>query len=208
MTGTLPRPGTCSTLPEYSSCNKPPSTTMAPSSTSTLDSMERLLVVGPLVAARVAASMLDTSWNSVSRMVPFSLICGLTRSVSPTSLRSMVWKGLTVPPLPEPVLVNWPVTNGTFWPMTILASSLSSVSKLGVDSTLPLPFSSKKRAKKPSTYTPPCSCANPRFTPRAGATVPLAAPVARFRMLRPAVPKLLPSKPITLSPLLPTAPCH
>ena len=82
--------------------------------------------------------------------MPFSLICGFTRSVRPTSLRSIVWNGFTV--LPEaPVLVNWPVMKGTFWPITILASSLSSVRRLGVDSTLPSPLLSKKRARKPST---------------------------------------------------------
>jgi hypothetical protein len=82
--------------------------------------------------------------------VPFSLICGLTRSVRPTSLRSMVWNGLTVPLL-ELLLVYWPVTKGTFWPITILASSLSSVSRLGVDRMLPSPVACRKRARKPST---------------------------------------------------------
>jgi hypothetical protein len=51
------------------------------------------------------------------------------RSVMPTSLRSMVWKGLVVA---VPVLVNWPVMKGTFSPTTILASSLSSVIRFGV----------------------------------------------------------------------------
>ena len=36
------------------------------------------------------ACTLDTSWKMVSLTVPFSLICGLTRKVRPTSLRSMV----------------------------------------------------------------------------------------------------------------------
>ncbi len=35
---------------------------MLPSSTTTFDSMERLLVVGPLVSFSVAASIFDTSW--------------------------------------------------------------------------------------------------------------------------------------------------
>ena len=69
----------------------------------------------------------------VSLTVPFSLIWGLTRRVRPTSLRSKVWNGLTVPLVEVPVLENWPVRKGTFWPMTILASSLSRVSRLGVE---------------------------------------------------------------------------
>ena len=96
----------------------------------------------------VVLDRLDDSWKIVMRTVPFSLICGLTRSVRPTSLRSMVWNGLV---LAVPVLVNWPVTNGTFWPMTILASSLSSVSRLGVDRMLPLAWLSRKRASAAST---------------------------------------------------------
>ena len=52
--------------------------------------MVRLLVVGPLVALAVDASTLETSWKMVSFTVPFSLICGLTFRVRPTSLRSMV----------------------------------------------------------------------------------------------------------------------
>ncbi len=94
--------------------------------------------------------MLETSWKICILTVPFSLIWGLTRRVRPTSLRSMVWNGLTEP-LVAPVLVNWPVTKGTFWPITILASSLSSVSRLGVDRMLPAPWVWMNRARKPST---------------------------------------------------------
>ena len=57
--------------------------------------------------------MLDTSWKMVSLTVPVSLICGLTFSVKPTSLRSTVWNGLTEP-FDVLLLVYWPVTNGTF----------------------------------------------------------------------------------------------
>jgi hypothetical protein len=148
--GTSPRPGTFSWLPEYSSCSRPPSTTTAPSSTSTLDSIERLFVMRPVAELMDEAWTLDTSWKICSFTVPFSLICGLTRSVRPTSLRSMVWNGLTEPLL-APVLVNCPVTNGTFWPMTMRASSLSSVSRLGVDRMLPSALDSRKRASAPST---------------------------------------------------------
>ena len=59
----------------------------------------------------------------------------------------MVWNGLTEPLL-APVLVNWPVTKGTFWPITILASSLSSVSRFGVDSMLPSPCVSMKSSQE------------------------------------------------------------
>ncbi len=38
----------------------------------------------------------EVSWKICMRTVPFSLICGLMRSVRPTSLRSMVWNGLVV----------------------------------------------------------------------------------------------------------------
>ena len=109
----------------------------------------RLFVVGPLGAATVDACTLETSWKMVSLTVPFSLICGLTFSVKPTSLRSTVWNGLTVLPL-VPVLVKLPVTKGTFWPTTILASSLSSATRLGVDRMLVPETVSRKRASAPS----------------------------------------------------------
>jgi hypothetical protein len=49
----------------------------------------------------------------------------------PTSRRSIVWNGCTVDD--EPVVEYWPVTSGTFCPTMIRASSLSSVSSVGVD---------------------------------------------------------------------------
>ncbi len=119
-----------------------------PSSTSTVDSMERLLVVGPLTLLSVLAATLDTSWYSASLTVPFSLMVGRTRSIRPTSLRSTVVKGLTAPPRP-PVLAYEPVGNGTLSPMMICASSLSSVIRLGVDSTLASPVFSRKLASAP-----------------------------------------------------------
>ena len=72
----------------------------------------------------------DDSCKMFMRIAPFLPICGRMRSVRPTSLRSMVWNGLVVLLL---VLVYEPVTKGTFWPTTILASSLSSVTRLAVD---------------------------------------------------------------------------
>ena len=119
----------------------------------------------------------------------------------------MVWKGLTAPVLVL-LLVYWPVTNGTFWPITILASSLSKVSKFGVESTLPSPVVCKNRAKKPSTYVPLLLCATPKFRPEDGATVPLAPCAAKAIKLAPPTLKLVPSKPMLVSPLLPIGPCH
>ena len=77
------------------------------------------------------------------RIVPFSPICGRMRSVMPTSLRSIVWNGLVVA---VPVCVNWPVTNGTLLPTTILASSLSSVTRFGVETMLVLVCVCRTRA--------------------------------------------------------------
>ena len=57
----------------------------------------------------------------------------MTSRVKPTSSRWMVVNGLLAPL--EPVVVE-PVRNGTFWPTTILAFSLSMVVMLGVDNRL------------------------------------------------------------------------
>ncbi len=51
-------------------------------------------------------------------------------------MRSMVWNGVGV--VAAPVTAYEPVMNGTFWPMMILASSLSRVSSVGVDRMLAL----------------------------------------------------------------------
>ena len=108
--------------------------------------MERLLVVGPPVEAAVVLSMLDTSWYTDRRTVPVSLICGRTRRVRPTSLRSKVLNGVAAALLSTTL----PVVKGTCWPTTILASSLSRVSKVGVDKILASPLVCKKLAKAPS----------------------------------------------------------
>ena len=98
-----------------------------------MPSIERLVVDGPALVVPAAVSVLTLlcSWKTVMRTAPPSPICGRMRSVTPTSLRSMVWNGLTAAPA-VPVLVNWPVMKGTFSPTTILASSLSSVIRFGV----------------------------------------------------------------------------
>ena len=123
-------------------------TMMPPSSTSTFDSMERLLVVAPLGSLRVESSIFDTSWYTASLTVPFSLICGRTLSTRPTSLRSTVLNGFTVP-LVLVALAYEPLRKGTLLPMRIFASSLSRVSRLGVESTLASPLFCRKLASAP-----------------------------------------------------------
>ena len=60
MSGRSPSSGTFSVVLLTVSCTRPPSTTMAPSSTSTLVSMARMLVMMP--AELVVSWTLDTSW--------------------------------------------------------------------------------------------------------------------------------------------------
>ncbi len=80
------------------------------------------MLVIRLAEPAVPLAMPETSRSSLSLMVSLSpLIWGVTDSVRPTSLRSMVWNGLTEP-LTEPVLVNEPVWYGTSWPTENLAS--------------------------------------------------------------------------------------
>ena len=71
--------------------------TRPPSSTSTLDSSERLLVVGPFGSVWLPGSTVEISWKIVIFTVPFSLMVGRTRSVRPTSLRSRGVTGLRPP---------------------------------------------------------------------------------------------------------------
>ena len=138
MPGMSPSRGTLDEEMSMRSSMRPPSTRIEPSSTITFVSIERLLVVGPVPLVPSAwPTTAELSWKIVMRIVPPSPICGLMRKVMPTSLRSTVWKGLVVP---VPVLVNCPVMKGTLRPTTILASSLSTVIKLGVDMMLLLPL--------------------------------------------------------------------
>ena len=119
--------------------------------------------------------MLETSWKMVSLTVPVSLIWGLTLRVRPTSLRSMVWKGLTAP-VAVLLLVYCPVKNGTFCPTTILASSLSRVSKLGVERMLASVLVCKKFAKLLSTLVPLMLRTVPMFKPLEMPAVAAAVP--------------------------------
>ena len=98
----------------------------------------------------------------ISRIVPPSPICDLMRSVRPTSLRSIVWKGLFEP---EVLVVNEPVRKGTFWPTMIFASSLSSATMFGVASTLALVLVSRKRASAAMLYRSPTFFRMPKFRP-------------------------------------------
>ena len=70
--------------------------------------------------------------------MPPSEICGVMRSVMPTSRRSMVLK--TLPRLVS--LVDVEAMNGTFWPTTISASWLSVVRMFGADRMLTSLFTS------------------------------------------------------------------
>ena len=63
----------------------------------------------------------------------------------------MVWNALLVA---VPVLVNCPVTKGTFLPTTILASSLSSVIRFGVLTMFTLACVCRKRAMAASETMP------------------------------------------------------
>ena len=143
--GRSPSSGTLVLFSVNLSSMRPPSTRIAPSSTTTVDSIERLSVDGPalLVPGATLSLTLDDSWKIVMRIVPPSPICGLMRSVMPTSLRSIVWNGLVVA---VPVLVNWPVTKGTLLPTMIFASSLSSVIRFGVETMLVLVWLCSSRA--------------------------------------------------------------
>ena len=58
---------------------------------------------------------------------------GVTFSSTPTFSRLMVWNGLLAPSV---VVVKEPVRNGICWPEMLVASSLSSVSTLGLESRL------------------------------------------------------------------------
>ncbi|MNR39875.1 hypothetical protein D3C85_1581160 [compost metagenome] len=72
-----------------SSLIRPPRITRPLSSTMTLVLISRLLVITSLAEALSAID--ETSWTMSRRTVLSMLICGLMRSLTPTSLRSMVW---------------------------------------------------------------------------------------------------------------------
>ena len=79
------------------------------------------------------SATLPTSSLMAMRIDMSSWMCGVTVSSTPTFSRLMVWKGLLAPSV---VVVNEPVRKGICCPETLVASSLSSVSTLGVESRL------------------------------------------------------------------------
>jgi hypothetical protein len=100
-----PSNGTFCTPPSTRSSMRPPSTTIWPLSTRTLVSIARRFVMMSDAADAEATCTLETSWKISSLTVPLSETCGRTRSVVPTSRRSMVWNGFTAAPA-VPVAVN------------------------------------------------------------------------------------------------------
>ncbi len=156
-----------------------------PSSTSTFDSIARRFVMIP--EDSVVLCTLETSWKICIRTVPDSEIVGFTCSVVPTSRRSIVWNGFTAP-VAAPVFVNWPVMKGTFWPMMIRASSLSSVSRLGVARMFASALVSSARARKPRFRISPIpgTVTVPRTTPRFRPSPMMPGLAATSRMFAPA----------------------
>ena len=65
----------------------------------------------------------------------------------------MVWNGVGVVDAPDSAY--WPVMNGTFWPTSILASSLSVVKSVGVERMLALLSFSSARTSSPRLSTWP-----------------------------------------------------
>ncbi len=88
-----------------------------------------------------------------SRTTPPSCTRGTTRRVRPTSSRLMVVKGL----VELPSVAKLPVRNGTFWPTTISAGSLSSTVMLGEDSRFAADVGAHRLKQQPEVAlaTPP-----------------------------------------------------
>ncbi len=98
----------------------------------------------------------------------------------------MVWNGLTALP-PVSCDENCPVTNGTFWPTTISASSLSSVTRLGVERMLLLASEDSARIRTAKSVPSSSSEMPPIDSP-----VPmLVGSEAMPTMFDPAPPKLV-----------------
>ena len=102
----------------------------------------------------------------------------------------MVWKGLSL--LPESC---WPVTNGTFEPTTISASSLSSVTMLGVERILLSASDAIARTRNPKSISPvpkrpsandrPAPSEAGGAPPAADAAIPNTPSVAPPRLVKP-----------------------
>ncbi len=166
---------------------------ISPLSASTVDWIERFVNVGPGELADVVfvpGTTAESSVYSCSFRMPPSVICGFTCSVRPTSRRSYVLNALAVVPLVR--FEYEPVGIGTFWPTTIFASSLSSVTRFGVDSTFASLEPAKNCSKAPKPCTPNMLCNQPMFRPfviePSDPSVPpglVTAPAVRLTMLLP-----------------------
>ena len=143
---------------------------------------------------------LDTSCSSSILIVLPSLICGLTLSVKPTSRLSMVWKGLSLA-----VDSCVPVTNGTFAPTTISASSLSRVTMLGVERILLSASDAMARTRNPKSISPEANLpsASDKPAPSDEGTPVVAIEPAMPNALSVAPPRLV--KPIGASLSLPSS---
>ena len=194
----LPRIGVRRSVSCTWSSIRPPRTRMSPESTITVVVRLRLLVTRSTAPADPADTA-ETSWLILSWMVSPSLICGVMPSVMPTSLRSIVWNGLTMPVvLLVPVLENWPDRNGTSWPTEISASSLSMVTSVGVDRILVLPspakaFSRNRKLVPFSLMRPPAAVMPCSINAAAAAPVmlPVAAPATLPRMFSVSASRML-----------------
>src|ERR1700722_17794398 len=95
--------------------------------------------IGAVRASRARLEGLadELSRSIFSRTASPSLICGVSLMIVPTSSRWIVWKGVTEL-FAEPVLVNWPVRNGTSLATFSVASWLSMVTADGVATMLEL----------------------------------------------------------------------
>src|SRR5450830_1358573 len=96
----------------------------------------------------------------------------------------MVWNGLLLELLP--LVTYWPLTKGMVWPTKMLATSLSRVSRFGVDSTLEPPLDFKARASTlrsmtrptPGIFTAPLT--RPRLRPWGNTSILLVAVLTRL----------------------------
>src|SRR5439155_1392171 len=132
-TGIFPRYGTERSSWRIVSARSPPMTTVWPSRAATAVLAVRTVVVGPtwVGSPTDVGSMSETSSKSVSRTKSSAVICGVMRSITPTSWRSMVVKRFCR----LVALVARLATKGTLRPTTISASSLSVVTMFGAERT-------------------------------------------------------------------------
>ena len=154
--------------------------------------MVRLLVITS--AALVAGLSEDTSCSMVICTASPSLICGVIRSLVPTSCRSMVWKGLVFVELAVE-----PVITGISCPTRIDASSLSKVSRLGVERI----FDSESLANaetRVAKLKPSDSFPRPMAAPLTVDAAAAAASLPANRLMIPGVPLVPDAPPPKLMP--------